>query len=65
MDRKKRGKICMQSCKARENVRLDPSETGVKRAKYVTLVSPPIRDSDTNSGCHEIATNLVEQVQEK
>lgn len=62
MDRKKRGKICMQSCKARENVRLDPSETGVKRAKYVTLVSPP---KDTNSGCHEIATNLVEQVQEK
>lgn len=27
------------SCKAQENVRLDPSETGVKRAKYVRLVS--------------------------
>ena len=27
------------SCKARENVRLDPREIGVKRAKYVRLVS--------------------------
>ena len=45
-----RGKICMQRarkkdkdigacCKGRENVRLYPSETANKRAKYVTLVS--------------------------
>ena len=36
---KKKKTVIGASCKAQENVRLVPSEIGVKRAKYVRLVS--------------------------
>ena len=38
-ERKEKKTVISASCKAQENVRLVPSEIGVKRAKYVRLVS--------------------------